>query len=88
MAITAKTLAKARGFLFKNGEKPAKGVPVNRWVEEFVTVAMDHRLTFSQLLVQIRTERERHGKPTAGSPGTIRRPEDEKEMGLREYRGA
>ena len=64
--LTAKVLAQARAFLFKNGEKPAKGVPVSRWVEEFAVVSMDHRLTFSQLLTQIRAERERHGKPAEG----------------------
>lgn len=66
MALTAKQLAQARAFLFANNERPAKGVPVNRWVEEFATVAMDHRLTFSQMLTQIRAERERHGKRTQG----------------------
>lgn len=66
MTLTAKKLAQARAFLFQNGERPAKGVPVSRWVEEFATVAMDHRLTYSQTLIQIRAARESNGKPTAG----------------------
>lgn len=66
MALTAKELAKARAFLFQNGERPAKGVSVSRWVEEFAIVAMDHRLTFTQTLLQIRAERARNGKPTEG----------------------
>lgn len=70
MALTAKQLAQARAFLFVNGERPAKGVPVSRWVEEFATVAMDHRLTFSQMLTQVRAERERHGKRTQGDIAT------------------
>lgn len=66
MALTAKELAQARAFLFKNNERPAKGVPVSRWVEEFATICMDHRMSFSQILIQIRAEREQHGRPTAG----------------------
>lgn len=67
MALTAKELAKARAFLFQNGERPAKGVPVNRWVEEFATVAMDHRMSFSQVLLKIREARESNGCPTQGA---------------------
>lgn len=79
MALTAKELAQARAFLFKNGERPAKGVPVNRWVEEFATLAMDHRLSFSALLIKIRQERELRGIPTSGSASQIRWPQNEKE---------
>ena len=66
MALTSKELAQARAFLFQNGERPAKGVPVSRWVEEFATVAMDHGQSFSQTLIQIRRVRETNGKPTNG----------------------
>lgn len=67
MALTSKSLAQARAFLFANGERPKKGVSVNRWVREFATLAMDHGISFTKTLTLIREEREKHGSPTRGN---------------------
>lgn len=64
--MTPKKRAQARAFLMKNGERPAKGVSVNRWVEEFLACADDNRLTFSQTLTLIRRDRASKGRPTGG----------------------
>lgn len=55
---TTKELRQARAFLMKNGERPRKGVSLNSAVREFATASLDLGLTFTQLLVRVRYERE------------------------------